>query len=376
MPDEPTTESRPDLLEYLETGRSKSPLPGGEELRKGRSPRDGFVRGWGLEYGGLAQAVAADPIFQECAALVADRILLAAPCQLNLYLLVRYFLPQFGPGAIVEFGSYRGGSAIFLAALCQRLGLDIKVYGLDTFAGMPATDRSIDAHSQGEFRDTSLDDLRTYTTRCGLDSHLTFVQGRFEETASAVLDECGPVVLAHIDCDIASAVAYAYDIVRSHMAIGGYIVFDDATASSCLGATETVEDLVIRRDGLNCEQIYPHFVFRVWPDYVAPHSGGPKDSLGTNDQPNEHQVLESRLLAAVEALVRLRHDQGSLRLAQAELHIQLQRHAQLHTQYASLEAHHSQLQEEQRILQQQIAMATRSRWVALGRLFGIGPRFS
>ena len=27
-------------------------------------------------------------------------------------------------------------------------------------------------------------------------------------------------------------------------------------------ATEAVENLLIRRDGLNSEQIYPHFVFR------------------------------------------------------------------------------------------------------------------
>ena len=35
------------------------------------------------------------------------------------------------------------------------------------------------------------------------------------------------------------------------MVNGGYVVFDDAAVSSCLGATEAVEDLVIRRDGLN-----------------------------------------------------------------------------------------------------------------------------
>jgi len=46
------------------------------------------------------------------------------------------------------------------------------------------------------------------------------------------------------------------------MVPGGYIVFDDATTSSCIGATAVVEDDVIRRDGLNSEQIFPHFVFR------------------------------------------------------------------------------------------------------------------
>ena len=43
---------------------------------------------------------------------------------------------------------------------------------------------------------------------------------------------------------------------------GTHVIFDDATVSSCLGATEAVESLLIRRDGLNAEQIWPHFVFR------------------------------------------------------------------------------------------------------------------
>ena len=74
--------------------------------------------------------------------------------------------------------------------------------------------------------------------------------------------EAGQIALAHIDCDIYSAVAYSYDVVKPRMAAGGYIALDDACFSSCLGATEAVEELLIRRDGLHSEQIYPHFVFR------------------------------------------------------------------------------------------------------------------
>jgi len=50
--------------------------------------------------------------------------------------------------------------------------------------------------------------------------------------------------------------------VKPAMASGGYLVFDDATTSSCIGATEAVENLLIRRDALSSEQIYPHYVFR------------------------------------------------------------------------------------------------------------------
>jgi hypothetical protein len=135
MSDDATTQRQPELLNYLETGEIPSSFPGGDGLRHGRSPRDGYVRGWGLEFGGLASAVLADPLYRECYDLAEGRTIQATACRMNLYLLVRYYLPRLGSGAIVEFGSYRGGSAIFLAALCQRLGLDIKVYGLDTFAG-------------------------------------------------------------------------------------------------------------------------------------------------------------------------------------------------------------------------------------------------
>jgi hypothetical protein len=57
------------------------------------------------------------------------------------------------------------------------------------------------------------------------------------------------------------------------MVDGGYIIFDDATTSTCIGATEVVEDLIIRRDGLNSEQAWPHFVFRTFqPMSQAPAS--------------------------------------------------------------------------------------------------------
>ena len=106
-----------------------------------------------------------------------------------------------------------------------------------------------------------LDPMRAYAASQRLDN-LEFVKGFFEDTAPEVLRRAGRISLAHIDCDIAPSVKYSYEVVKPHMVPGGYLVFDDATVSSCIGATEVVEDLLIRRDGLNSEQIYPHFVFR------------------------------------------------------------------------------------------------------------------
>ena len=253
---------------YFETGEYPGffPPPG---MRMGRSPRDGYSRGWGLEYGGLRDAVLADPLYSEALELAMGRSIQAGDCRMNLFLLLKYFFPallkQSGKGSIVEFGSYRGGSSIFLAAVCERLHLDVRVFGLDTFTGMPPTDKSIDAHFAGNFSDVDLPELRAHVERCGLAHRLEFVPGIFQDTAPRVLAAATPVLLAHVDCDVYDAVAYAWEAVKPCMAPGGYVVFDDAPTSGCLGATEAVEELVIRRDGLHCEQIWPHSVFRVWP---------------------------------------------------------------------------------------------------------------
>jgi hypothetical protein len=43
---------------------------------------------------------------------------------------------------------------------------------------------------------------------------------------------------------------------------GGYWILDDPTVSDCPGGEEAVEDLLIRRRGLNSDQVYLHYLFR------------------------------------------------------------------------------------------------------------------
>jgi len=229
--------------------------------RNGRSVRDGYARGWGLEFGDLAARVAEDPLFIEASQVSSIPSFVSGARRMNLFLLLKFFLPRLPRGNVIEFGAYKGGNAVFMAHVASRIAPGTKVIALDTFEGMPPTDKQVDAHNAGDFSDADLASLQALVAERGIDN-LVLVKGRFEETAAGVAKELGPFTLAHIDCDIYSAVACAYESVRHAMVPGGYLVFDDATVSSCIGATEAVENLVIRRDGLSSEQIYPHFVFR------------------------------------------------------------------------------------------------------------------
>jgi hypothetical protein len=233
----------------------------GDGFRAGRNISEGYQRGWGLEFGNLREKVSADPDYVDAARYCEGRSVMHIDRRMNLFLLMKFFLPRVARGHIIEYGSYRGGSALFLAALARKFLPGAQVYALDTFSGMPASDTGVDAHHEGEFSETSLEELLQARSEYGLDN-VHFAKGLFAETAPRVLREAERIALANIDCDIYESVQYAYDSCKDHMVPQGYIVFDDATSSSCLGATEAVERFVIQRDGLLSEQIFPHHVFR------------------------------------------------------------------------------------------------------------------
>jgi len=232
-------------------------------IRLGRNVYEGYQRGWGLQFdNSVGGKILNDPLFKEARLLAGSRTIVAEANLMNIFLIMKYNLKNIDSGHIIEFGSYKGGSAIFMAQIAKRLYPGIRVYALDTFTGMPDVDKEIDAHDESHFNDVDLDELKKYTQKIGLDN-LEFHQGLFEDTAEPLLKKIEKVSLAHIDCDIYSAVAFSYEVVKNFMVPGGYVVFDDACVASCIGATEAVETLLIQRDGLHSEQIYPHFVFRI-----------------------------------------------------------------------------------------------------------------
>jgi Macrocin-O-methyltransferase (TylF) len=239
------------------------PTPTGvvNAMRHGRNPFEGYQRGWGLQYGSLKALVSADPLYRRASLLANNNSILSEDNRINLFLILRFFLKKLSRGHIIEFGSYRGGNAMFLAYLAKELFPGMNVYALDTFEGMPITDNNIDWHRTSDFNDVDYSRLLDIIDVNKLDN-LILRKGLFEDTAETALRDAGAITLAHIDCDIYSSVLFSYQAVSKYMVQDGYIVFDDAATSTCIGATEVVEEHLIRKDGLHSEQIWPHFVFR------------------------------------------------------------------------------------------------------------------
>lgn len=229
-------------------------------VRKGRVPRDGYQRGWGLQFGAVRGLVEGEDLFRRSFERIGLPSWISQEKRANLYLILTRFLDKLPDGNVIEFGSFKGGTAIFMALVLREVAPEAKVYALDTFGGMPKTDKSIDAHSTGDFADASVDELNQRIQALGL-RNLIPVKGLFQDTFPS-LASGETFGLAHIDADIYSAIKYAQDAVWGRMTKGGYVVYDDADVSSCIGATQAVEELIQERR-VHSEQIWPHFVFRV-----------------------------------------------------------------------------------------------------------------
>ena len=223
----------------------------------------GYLRGWGLEFGGMYEAhVASEPIFRRALEWATRRGTLVTQHKLaNLFLILKYGWKGL-QGDVFEFGSYRGGSAAFIAYVLRALGRRARVYACDTFEGLPNASEARDLHRAGDFRDADLDGLRAFIHAEKLEAQLVPVVGLFEHALPPLLAAKPAMALVHVDCDLYEPIKYLLGACEPHCEPGSYVVFDDPTFSSCIGAFDAMAEEYVRARRLLPEQVYPHFVFR------------------------------------------------------------------------------------------------------------------
>lgn len=153
-------------------------------------------------------------------------------------------------GPLPEFQIDPIAAGAGLRPLCQSRLLGALLKGPDSISPLCTND----------FSEAHLPALKREIDRLKL-TNLVPLKGLFQDTFPTI-DIGVKFGLAHIDADIYSSVKYAQDAVWPRMTAGGYVAYDDADVSSCIGATEAVEDLIIERQA-HAEQVWPHFVFRV-----------------------------------------------------------------------------------------------------------------
>lgn len=129
-------------------------------------------------------------------------------------------------GAIVEFGTFKGGTAAWLARTAAELGLRGPVVTFDSWEGIPARRSVFDMYEHPRCLFTDLTGVRRQLEPLGVE----LVVGDICETAASRLADT-PVLFAFIDTDNYTPAAAALEVISDNVVPGGAIVFDHFTTT-------------------------------------------------------------------------------------------------------------------------------------------------
>jgi O-methyltransferase len=147
-------------------------------------------------------------------------------------------------GAAAEVGSYRGGSARFIASAFEAvLGHEITVEVIDTFAGHPQeklSEHDSTAHKDPTvFTDTSYEDVAAYLAPW---QEITVHQGEFSAVAQRLPDR--RYRLVHLDVDLYEPMADCLRYFGPRVVPGGVIVVDDYGSPGCPGVDRAAHEFL------------------------------------------------------------------------------------------------------------------------------------
>jgi hypothetical protein len=192
-----------------------------------------------------------DPAFLALARPVVDngRTMLSLP---RLYTLFNSVRNAAVPGAAaVEVGTFRGGTAYFLAsAMAAQLGTEAPVYVMDTFEGHPEEKVSAQRDPEqavGSFVETSEKDVRAYLADF---ERVEVIAGEAVASLGSLPDHQFAVVHLDVDLYLPTLECLRYFIDR--MAPRGVIVVDDYGAPSCPGIADAIDEFLAERDDVQC----------------------------------------------------------------------------------------------------------------------------
>jgi O-methyltransferase len=175
------------------------------------------------------------PEFQALYGEISRKTLLNAERAWTVYSLARQALSI--DGDFLEAGVYRGGTALLLRRILDRMPGPRRLHLFDTFAGMPQTDPSRDRHRQHDFRDTSVEGVSAFVGRA---PRIIYHKGLVPDTFRGLEDI--RLAFSHIDVDIHQSVLDCCRFVYPRTAKGGIMLFDDYGFPSCPGARQAVDE--------------------------------------------------------------------------------------------------------------------------------------
>lgn len=182
---------------------------------------------------------------------------------LNLEAVVDHVTDRHVRGAIVECGTYTGGALAFtLRSLIRHGETERKVYGFDSFEGMP-NPTAADGN-QGALwilgkplSDAAPDELSGQLTGCAVNlasyeqclsllrgtgypsERIHLVKGWFQDTLPKHSAEIGPIAVLRLDGDLYESTKVCVETLYENVASDGVVIIDDyGTFEGCRKAVD------------------------------------------------------------------------------------------------------------------------------------------
>ena len=151
------------------------------------------------------------------------------------------------PGAIVEFGVFRGDWLLRLIEACERNGIRRPMFGFDSFEGLPrpSAEHDLDCWSEGDYA-ASVEDVgrRLEVARR---ANVTLVKGWFNATLHATPAQgIREIAFARVDCDLYEPAVDCLEYLAGRLSDGAILVFDDWTFDLAKGETRAFAEWVER----------------------------------------------------------------------------------------------------------------------------------
>lgn len=172
--------------------------------------------------------------FQKYYSIAAPRTVVSPDRCYVLYILLKQALNI--DADVVECGVYKGGTAAMIARIMAESAGSKKLYLFDTFSGMPETDKENDLPMEGDFADTSAEDVERFVNEPEI---VVIKKGLIPETFVGL--ESRRFAFAHIDVVIYKSVIDSLKFIWPRLLSGGFIVLDDYGFASCAGARQAVD---------------------------------------------------------------------------------------------------------------------------------------
>lgn len=163
-------------------------------------------------------------------------------------------------GALLEVGTWRGGSSALIAAQAKRNTIADTVYLCDTFYGVvKATEEHDNRYRGGEHANATIEDVQAILAKLEVMDNTKILTGVFpDETADQITDT--QFRFCHIDVDVYQSAKDTVEWLWPRLVIGGMIVYDDYGTRGCAGITKFVNEERLKDDRIVLYNLNGHAI--------------------------------------------------------------------------------------------------------------------